>query len=560
MEKSWFRENLWKSLVVSLCCLAGAGYGSYLLYYDWMGESARGSGPALAQVARRDQTVRRKSAKSFAWMRAEESDSLYKRDSVQTSAESAAVIKFKNGNLLEIGENSLVVIDDIENLELNFVQGSMILRTEAGDQRLSVSADGKVKVEKIPVRLVAPEPLARVYKEQVEFAWKSGGAATPQVTVLVSSDRSFAPGKTVRLDAGEASTFSTALKPGRWFWRLESQGQSLTEASQFTVVSITPPKPAYPARGEEIATPQLSFRWTGGESAFTEAGEAKFVLEVAADAAFSKVIQTSRIAPETSQQSVSLDPALAGKALYWRTKIEYPGGSSPSRAESFRMLSASEVQKGALALVSPAPEQKLYYWDQPTEFKFAWRSEGGSARAFVLEIADDAEFKNVVATKSLARESISSRELTVPSGVHYWRVRAMDPKDPKRELVRSEARQFAYGQHPPLRAPASVMAKPGQGAEYEITDENANPRLTWEKLDDAQAYQIAVFKDGKAISQKVTKDNFVEIADLPEGKLSWTVRGIDRLKRAGELMEKQEFNLSYGVTLGVPEVTSSEVQ
>src|SRR4051812_38228192 len=91
-----------KTALVALSCLAGAAAGGYLLYQDFQQSGGAGTGKPMAKVERREAKVRRKAASSFAWNNVRSDEDLFKRDSVQTSANSAAAIRFSDGTLLEL--------------------------------------------------------------------------------------------------------------------------------------------------------------------------------------------------------------------------------------------------------------------------------------------------------------------------------------------------------------------------------------------------------------------------------------------------------------------------
>jgi len=142
-----------KTVMVAAICLAGVAGGSYMLYRDINATGRAGVGKPLVTVERKQAKVRRKAAGSYVWSNIEARSGLYRKDAIQTGSGSAAALKFEDGALLELSENSLVVIDDISNLALGTMQGSFIVRTKDGDRQISVGSDGKARVVTFPVRL-----------------------------------------------------------------------------------------------------------------------------------------------------------------------------------------------------------------------------------------------------------------------------------------------------------------------------------------------------------------------------------------------------------------------
>ena len=176
-----------KFVVITLVCILGAASGSYLLWRDLNGVGAAGQGVPMARVEKREAKVKRKPKSSYVWSNVQLDDNLYRRDSVQTSSGSAAALRLTDGSLLEMGENSLVIIDDIGNLSLNFSKGEVILRKSDGaESKLRISQDGKTSFEDFAIRIVKPESLARYFifangqkhdTTTVEFNWKNTAAA-----------------------------------------------------------------------------------------------------------------------------------------------------------------------------------------------------------------------------------------------------------------------------------------------------------------------------------------------------------------------------------------------
>src|SRR5690349_2186733 len=96
-----------KTLFVAMACIAGAATGSFYLYEDFNAKGRAGIGKPMAQVQRREAKVRRKAATSYVWTNVERDENLYLKDSLQTSGGSTASVKFNDGSVLEVGENSL---------------------------------------------------------------------------------------------------------------------------------------------------------------------------------------------------------------------------------------------------------------------------------------------------------------------------------------------------------------------------------------------------------------------------------------------------------------------
>src|SRR4051812_48422655 len=116
------RSERTKTWIVIALCLSGALTGTWALYLDRTASGRAGRGPAVAMVQRREVSVRRKASGSYLWTNVDLLQDLYRRDAIQTNADSSALIRFNDNTVLEIGENSLVVIDDVKDIQLGVMR------------------------------------------------------------------------------------------------------------------------------------------------------------------------------------------------------------------------------------------------------------------------------------------------------------------------------------------------------------------------------------------------------------------------------------------------------
>ncbi len=102
----------------------------------------------MARVTEIGKKVNVKSASTIAWSRAQLGMTLANRDAIQTYAKARALIEFGGGNYLDIGENSLVVLQGMEP-DL-FVNKLRTLRVEVQGElrgRLQRSGDGLTNLQ-----------------------------------------------------------------------------------------------------------------------------------------------------------------------------------------------------------------------------------------------------------------------------------------------------------------------------------------------------------------------------------------------------------------------------
>ncbi|MEK6706256.1 MAG: FecR domain-containing protein, partial [Bdellovibrionota bacterium] len=296
-----------KTVIVALVCGACALIGACFLYLDMNEGGGIGQGESMATVLRRDAKVRRKPASSYIWRNILERENVYKRDSLQTGEASAAVVKLNDGSLLEIGENSLIVVDDLEKVNLNFLKGSVVIKDSGGDKKITVGSDGKAKVEELSVRLTKPEALAVFYvneghRKTIQLAWQLKKAAeVGPIYFQLGHERGFSKTKTQvkELKADALSATSIEVPPGRYFWRIvsNSTGNSvpLSQVRQFSVVEARALKPLWPIGQEKIRIwgneSAIQFRWQEALSR----NVSRHAVEISDRADFGHVISSRQI-------------------------------------------------------------------------------------------------------------------------------------------------------------------------------------------------------------------------------------------------------------------------
>lgn len=248
-----------RAIGVTALCLAGTGVGLKALYDDVNRSGGVGLGSPMAQVERHAAKVRRKVGSSYVWNPVRPHEDLYRRDSVQTAKGAAATIRFKDGAQVELGENSLVVIDDLSQLSLNFVRGSVVVRSKDGasdgDQKISVDKDGKAKVEKILIRLTSPEPAFRAFTpdqqpKSVTFSW-TAPQGKPGATLELAPNGDF-KSKLLKRFSASSQGLTLTPPPGAYSWRVTTASQEVSEARSLRIVGVAPIKPLFPGINQKI--------------------------------------------------------------------------------------------------------------------------------------------------------------------------------------------------------------------------------------------------------------------------------------------------------------------
>ena len=532
----------YKSVMVSMACWLGASYCGYLFYQDLHSHGSR-TGTPMARLERFQSKVKTRPSSSFVWNQVDSDEDLYIKDSVQTGSASGASIKFKDGTLLEVGENSLVVIDSLENLALNFKTGSIVVRGKTGDSRITVGKDGKAKVEELPVRMIKPDSLANFYVPEkslrpVQFEWEVLKPTDDKLKVQISSDRGFKNARTQTLDgtSGPDSGWSISAKlaPGRYFWRVIAADKPGTEAEQFTIEAATALKPIYPNQGQKIPVwgdrGPIQFRWVAPAEDSHEA-RLENEIELASDADFKNMIASEKIAALSGVATLKDIPP---GQMFWRIRSHYPDMAVTSATERFTIDKEKNI-----AIELGKPEQKASFEKQP-ELRFNWMSEASNVD-FEIQVQS-------TGNKELLKNSSRQKVFTwkqYPAGTYRWHVAAHYAD----QLVgESPWREFSVFEGAPI-----ALKAPLKNQEIFYWKDPTRFDFKWgedalaEKTDHSYLFEVSQDNEfTRSVVSKKIKDTEVpsKTLNLAAGTYFWRVRVVDS---SGQIVKSSEIDkFSYG--------------
>ncbi len=533
-----------KLFLVALICLVGSASGGYFLYTDLNAKGGAGIGKPMARVERRESKVRRKAGSSYAWTNVVEKEDLYKKDSLQTGPGSAATVKLNDGSSLEIGENSLVVIDDIQNIQLNFKRGTLIVRRkDGGDAKITVDNEGKTKVEELPIRLLGPEPLTSYWvpekgQKPVKFSWEPRGQSLPEsYTVQISPDKSFRADRTKNVQVSDPNVRETALplSPGRYFWRVVGKGAQPSEARQIQVSQAIALRPQSPSKQKLMiwgAESTLPFKWLAPQDSSEEVARAQHEIEVATDAEFKNRVSGQSVAADSGLASLK---NFAEGYYFWRIKSRYGDFEVASAPERFQIEKARQISidlgKPDAATSFEVRPQVLFTWDADTDAEFHW------------ELAD-AQGKPVQDSKAKARTFAWNKP---EPGTYKWRVVALAPNGEK--AGETQWRQFSIFEGKPV-----ALKAPMKNQEIFYWEDPAKISFEWSEdpliKKEEMAYLVEVARDADfkmgLVSKRTDDENVTskDLGGLAPGAYFWRVRIVDK---SGQTIKTSEMGrFAYG--------------
>ncbi len=440
-----------KTILVSFCCLLGAISGGYFLYFDLNTSGTAGTGKVIGKIEKRESTVRRKAASSYVWTNVQNNEELFRKDSIQTAAGAAASVRLGDGSLLDIYENSLVVMEDSTNLSVQFLRGTAVVHQETGDKKVSVGKDGRAKIEELSVRLLKPETLARFFvtdrnSKEILFSWElKGKVPSDPMTLQISTDKRFNPQFTqsVVIQNFQQRSIKINLAYGNYFWRILTKNSVLSEHRPFKIMNAIPLQPIVPDHEAKMtllgAEAPIQFRWvnphlSGQEEIDVSQGEHH--LELSKDPQFLTISFNEEIHAALGMTGIK---NVQTGTYYWRIRSKYGDTQTLSSVRSIHVTRTNSPPAGALtpsptpslALASPLvakPElgMKLNLLDKKNPIEATWDPVEG-AQFYEVTVYSDSQ-KDHKKTLVLRTETDKTRlDLKkLGPGDYLWTVRSVD--------------------------------------------------------------------------------------------------------------------------------------
>lgn len=566
MESETLRRWDAKFFFVALLCVIGAAYTGHILWRDFNEGGRAGQGAPVGKIEKREAKVRRKGKASYVWSNVQLNENLYKRDSIQTAAGSAAAVRLSDGSLLEMGENSLVVLDEVGNLSLNFLRGQMVLRKKNGDSRVRIGSDGKAILENLPFRIVRPEPLARLYTQrktgaEVAFAWEPASEAKVAPTkfiVQIARDNQFLPQNTKTLETpnGNVMEVTVGLDPGVYFWRVLDESANsekpLTDSERIQVMEVQPLKPASPVAGNKAITfgqeGFLQFRWVVPANVEQLQGnDVEHHLVVSRNSHFSDVAADEKI--NVASGSAALKGLMPGH-YYWRLQSRYGSVQLSSLTEKFEL-----ERKETLAIEQTAPDDGESIQVRPS-LRFTWTSDAS-------DIEYEWQLENSENSRQVANSRVRANGVewkNPPAGIYRWRVLAMANGQ---KAAETQWRTLSLFRGRPI-----ALTSPAKDQEIRFWEEAKSFKFEWQAENEPEsgrvAYRVDVAKDAifkTMVGTATTKSRSIDSSrfKLDEGYFFWRVLEIDEQSgRALKSSEVAKFGYGQFLPLRAPALARPE--
>lgn len=477
-------------------------------------------------------TVERKFDREVLWESIATKETLYKRDSIRTDAQSEAKLTFKkDGSTLDISENSLIILDQTdEKIAIEFLKGSLFAKGAAG-------RSGQIEIQ-------TAQGSVRMSGDQGgdALALRSGKTG---LEIIVKQGRAILETKqgSVSIDENERG-------------HADEKGVNKKQISVKLIQPVANAKLITEARGPQTA--KVTFKWNNKSP---NAKNLINTLQVSRDLEFTSLI-AERIADK--REDLMLPPG----SYYWRVMTMRQNELDESDIEAFQVFTQPIVK-----LVTPDPNEKIHYVKSAPLTELEWRTLGqASGGDEVVELSHSEDFSELISPtqiKGPSRQSDGALRSSavfehLEPGEYYWRVsthyRGVGADGDSERFISTVPRSFTIEKFDELAMPK--LDSPAKGKTIGTVGDRNTIRFTWSPVEEAFGYLLKVSTDpehSNIILEKHTRASEWEGSIKATGKLYWSVQAMAEHEpgdQDSKLSPSREFTLvpSGGFKLLAPEM------
>jgi hypothetical protein len=601
------------SLIASALLLSGLGYA----LYQQLQPKSLDVGDRL-RVAKLDfgvNTVQRKFTKEVLWEGVNRDQVLFLKDAIRTAENSEARVVFDDGTVLDLAENSLVVLDREEDkirvdfrggsvfarsggkggsaveidtgqgkitfgeggdqgalslsgspgdLKVSVEEGKATLQTKDGDVSLDknqvgkIGKDGKVDKKQLKLILKLPKTGNRIITDgprvPAKFLWEESSGLKGRARIQISRSRTF---ESVLVDKRVSQTYRAVLGPGHYFWRVVvKRGDRIVEESSqrsFLIVRHQTPRLEAPTPSERFEY----FRETPTVQfkwSTPEGIGSRQKLIFARDRSFTQpVVLSARTQGLRGSRLrwVAQSKPLAAGTYYWKIVSTYDLSEG---AEPKVFESGIRTFDIAQSGTLPAPRLR-----EPSNKQTIGMQKNEPVR-FEWTPVDEASGYEIEISAQADFEKVIRREQVKPvsftgslgvTGRVFWRVRATSG-EVKSEPSRARALFLT-------RKGGFRLAAPKSGQVFEYLKKPAPVEFKWESVGGAAEYLVEVARDRsfkEVLVEEETEQTGYTSTDELKGPLFWRVKAIGSNGKPFALSEVYAFEQKEKQRLAAPEKLS----
>jgi hypothetical protein len=539
--------------IVTLLSLAMTCASLFCFLDDREDDTFLGSAP-VASIAYAKSNVRRKRANKYSWSSIEESDSLYLKDSIKTGPDSAAFVRMNKGATLELGENSLFILNNVEDISLSYLRGTVIVRSLTGDKKITVDENGERKVLDLPLRWNQPLPkqqflISNGDKFEVNFGWTlinpAAFPAEAKLELQIAHESRFKKPQSSLVKAADLKTTAN-LEVGRYYYRFVSPDEKivLTEARSFEVKNFEALKILASRSSKEIKTfgesASAFVAWTPREADTQVSHELQF----AKDDKFTSLVFSQAISVQTGLAKVE---KLALGTYFVRLKSTFKEKVFSSEILKIDVAKATQID---LALLSPKAGS---IQELSPEINFTW----APGQEIDGDIRYEIQVKNE--TAELVKASVFNAFGFVwknPNmGAFKWKITAFSDK--------LKIGESSWADLSLYRIVPYALKSPEEHKQINYWKKVPDVKFEWTGGKAAEeskfSSQLEISADAdfnkKVITTEVVGEKYeLKNHSLKNGKYFWRVVTLDDLGKILRVSQKSDFTIDLYPQLEGPEI------
>lgn len=505
MKKKTKLKSLLSDFVTVLFCLGICGTSLFYFWKDLNKFSTRNDKNQIASIYFKHKIAQRKFNDRVVWERLSQNAPLYNEDTLRTADLAQAIIRFKDGTVLDLYENTMLQIfyDEEEGVKINVDGGDIRLDSSEGSSNVTLSSKG-----------------SSVVKLQ----------AGSKLTAKINSESDV---QNFEVQAGSASVISESGKEENFFagesLNLEKDGA--VSRRPVTVTSISKDLCLINVKDEALP---VKLEWKTNNS---DNEKSRVTVQTSRKKDFSEIESTF-----TTDDVSSLDMKAVEGTLYWRVFTE----EAPESVVEGK-VSVSKVNQ--IKQNFPQADQEFSYRENLPKISFSWTGNEYASR-YKLEVSKTMDFLNPVFQEDINGTSYAVDNLS--EGSYFWKVTPFYPLNDIGYAAGTETRSFEIVKNSEIKSP--LLLVPANNSKIVIKD-NKSSLFAWKSDINNCEYEITVSRD-EAFSDVVLRENTkltkinleLEKIKFPEGEYFWKI-----LRKSGEkddiypVSEIRNFSINYYV-------------
>lgn len=430
-----------------LLCFIGAVISAYLFYQSFYSIASTNAKP-IAYVAVKTKIAQRKFLDRMAWDRIGQNSAIYNGDTIHTGALSEVTVRFVDGTVIELYDNTMV----------------QVFLNEKGKGSADLTS-GSAKVD-----------ASRAAETSQGFSLASG-----ETSVTVTAGSSVAASKTDEGDTLQVVKGNAEVAAADGEVKTLEAGEATATSSVIMLSPLPNEKIVYYSEGEYTA----DFKWQCDKEL------AMVTLEVASDKNYKNII--SRIKTDTGNAQVRLAPA----RYYWRIREQDAGAWVEGKMSVAQSLPPKAV--------TPADGYVYSYRTKVPQVRLIW-TESNLVLQYKVTVSASPDMTHPIVEQSTQITSMTLPAL--PEGVYYWQVAAYMDEDsaasslPSASLsAPSATRSFRIEHKSSLPVPVLYMPADRSAVNIQEAKDKKGARIvnfSWKREDEAKSYHIKVFASDSA--------------------------------------------------------------